>query len=120
MFDLGIQELIVIFLVALLVLGPKKLPELGRTLGKFVREMKKALGEFKDQIDPNIADLHPDNFVKSFKEPFQNVINELPQGRGTTPINELPQGRGTTPINEAHKQGEPNEPDSVQSETPPS
>ena len=108
MFDLGIQELIVIFLVALLVLGPKKLPELGRTLGKFVREMKKALGEFKDQIDPNIADLHPDNFVKSFKEPFQNVINELPQGRGTTPINE------------AHKQGEPNEPDSVQSETPPS
>ncbi|NIR25464.1 MAG: twin-arginine translocase TatA/TatE family subunit, partial [Gammaproteobacteria bacterium] len=34
MFDLGIQELVVIFVVALLVFGPKRLPELARTMGK--------------------------------------------------------------------------------------
>ncbi|MEN2986607.1 MAG: twin-arginine translocase TatA/TatE family subunit, partial [Thermodesulfovibrionaceae bacterium] len=34
MFDLGFQELVVIFIVALLVFGPKKLPELGYALGK--------------------------------------------------------------------------------------
>jgi sec-independent protein translocase protein TatB len=73
MFDLGIQELIVIFLVALVVLGPKKLPELGKTLGKVVREMKKALHEFKDQVDPHIID----PYVNSFKEPFQNVVNPI-------------------------------------------
>ena len=43
MFDLGTQELIVIFIVAFLVFGPKKLPELGRTLGKGIRDLKAAM-----------------------------------------------------------------------------
>lgn len=51
MLDLGIQELIVIFAVALLVFGPKKLPELSRTLGKGIRELKIALHGVKDSID---------------------------------------------------------------------
>lgn len=51
MFDLGIQELIVIFIVALIVFGPKRLPELGRTLGKFVLEARKALQDVKTQIE---------------------------------------------------------------------
>ncbi len=50
MFDLGIQELIVIFVVALLVFGPKRLPELGRTLGKGILELKKAMEGMKEQI----------------------------------------------------------------------
>ncbi|MBI4697994.1 MAG: twin-arginine translocase TatA/TatE family subunit [Nitrospirae bacterium] len=50
MFDLGIQELIVIFIVALIVFGPKKLPEIGKTLGKGVLELKKALRGFQDSI----------------------------------------------------------------------
>lgn len=51
MFDLGIQELIVIFVVALIVFGPKKLPELGRTLGKGILELKRALNGMKGQLD---------------------------------------------------------------------
>lgn len=51
MFDLGIQELIVIFIVALIVFGPKRLPELGRSLGKFVLEARKALQDVKTQIN---------------------------------------------------------------------
>ncbi len=50
MFDLGIQELIVIFIVALLVFGPKRLPELGRTLGKGMGELRKALEGIREQI----------------------------------------------------------------------
>ncbi len=50
MFDLGIQELIVIFVVALLVFGPKRLPELGRSLGKGILELKKAMEGMKEQI----------------------------------------------------------------------
>lgn len=82
MFDLGIQELIVIFLVALVVLGPKKLPELGKTLGKVVREMKKALHEFKNEIDPHVVD----PYVNSFKEPlnaFKDIKNAV------NPVNNL-------------------------------
>jgi Tat protein translocase TatB subunit len=50
MFDLGMQELILIFIVALLVFGPKRLPELGRTLGKSIRELKTALRGVQDTI----------------------------------------------------------------------
>ena len=51
MFDLGTQELIVIFIVAFLVFGPKKLPELGRTLGKGMRELKSAMKGVRDSFE---------------------------------------------------------------------
>jgi sec-independent protein translocase protein TatA len=50
MFDLGIQELIVIFVVALIVFGPKKLPELGKTLGKGMLELRKAMEGVREQM----------------------------------------------------------------------
>lgn len=57
MFDLGIQELIVIFIVALLVFGPKRLPELGRTLGKGLAELKKAMQGVKEQMDVEMREI---------------------------------------------------------------
>ncbi len=61
MFDLGFQELIVIFLIALLVVGPKKLPELARTMGKWFGEIKRNLQNVKDQIETefNAGDTPP-------------------------------------------------------------
>jgi len=57
MFDIGIQELIVIFIVALLVFGPKRLPELGRTIGKGMAELKKAVHGVKEQMDSELRDI---------------------------------------------------------------
>lgn len=57
MFDLGVQELIVIFIVALLVFGPKRLPELGRTLGKGIAELKRAMHGVKEQMDAEIQEI---------------------------------------------------------------
>lgn len=54
MLDIGIQELIVIFIVALLVFGPKRLPELGKTLGKTMAELKKAVSGVKEQMDSEL------------------------------------------------------------------
>ncbi len=51
MFDIGLQELIVIFLVALLVFGPKRLPELAKSLGKGLGDLKRAFQDVKDQVE---------------------------------------------------------------------
>jgi len=50
MFDIGMPEMIVIFIVALVVLGPKKLPEVAKALGKGLAEFKKTLQDVKDSV----------------------------------------------------------------------
>jgi TatA/E family protein of Tat protein translocase len=51
---LGFPELILIFIVALIVFGPKRLPEIGRTLGKALGEFKKASDELKNTIEREV------------------------------------------------------------------
>ncbi|MHB1644925.1 MAG: TatA/E family twin arginine-targeting protein translocase [Candidatus Acididesulfobacter diazotrophicus] len=51
MFGIGTPEIIIIIVVALLVFGPKRLPDIGKSLGKGLREFKKATTEFKDQFN---------------------------------------------------------------------
>ena len=48
--SIGWQELIVVFALALIILGPKKLPEVGRSLGKGIREFKKSSSEIKQTL----------------------------------------------------------------------
>jgi TatA/E family protein of Tat protein translocase len=52
--SLGIPELIMIFIVALIVFGPKRLPEIGKTLGKAMGEFKKATDDFKNTIEREV------------------------------------------------------------------
>ncbi len=49
-FGIGLPEMAVIMIVALLVFGPKKLPEIGRSLGKAIRGFKDASQEFQDEF----------------------------------------------------------------------
>lgn len=51
---LGFPELIIIFVVALIVFGPRKLPELGRSLGKSLSEFKRASNELRSTLDDEI------------------------------------------------------------------
>lgn len=51
MFDIGFQELVIIFFVALLVFGPEKLPEIGKTLGKWMIEIRKGIHNAKAQME---------------------------------------------------------------------
>jgi TatA/E family protein of Tat protein translocase len=53
--SLGIQEIIFIFILALLIFGPKRLPELGRTVGKGLAEFRKASNDLKRTINAELA-----------------------------------------------------------------
>jgi TatA/E family protein of Tat protein translocase len=56
MFGLGFGELVVIFLIALIFIGPKKLPELAKGLGKGIREFQNAAKGFGDQLQNSTED----------------------------------------------------------------
>src|SRR5262245_59741772 len=60
MFDIGLQELVLIFVIALLVFGPKNLPQLGRSLGGAMREFRRASDEFRSTIETNLEINEPD------------------------------------------------------------
>tara|TARA_B100001248_G_C27399050_1_gene468331 strand:- start:1319 stop:1579 length:261 start_codon:yes stop_codon:yes gene_type:complete len=51
MFNLGFTEILLLFVIGLLVLGPKQLPQVARVLGKMAGELKRAMNEFSSEID---------------------------------------------------------------------
>jgi len=52
--NIGFPELVVIYIVALLVFGPKRLPELGRSLGRGLSEFRRASSDLKNSIEREI------------------------------------------------------------------
>ncbi|NMG20826.1 TatA/E family twin arginine-targeting protein translocase [Brasilonema bromeliae] len=56
-FGIGLPEMAVIFVVALLIFGPKKLPEVGRSLGKAIRGFQQASSEFQNEFQKEAVEL---------------------------------------------------------------
>ncbi len=63
MFDIGLQEMLVIGVIALLVFGPSKLPELGRMIGRAMREFRRASDEFRSTVETNLHIHDPDPVI---------------------------------------------------------
>ena len=57
MFGVGLPELIVIFVLALIIFGPEQLPQLARVLGRGMRELRRISQDIKDEIDTESEEL---------------------------------------------------------------
>ena len=108
---LGVPELIVIFVIALIVFGPKKLPELGKSLGKGLSEFKRASNELRNTLEeevrlddqrqksappapPQIA-AGPETIHSPAKEAIDAVSPpSLPEDTSIAPTPEQPVARG--------------------------
>lgn len=62
---IGVQEMIALFVIALLLFGPKKLPELGRTLGKALTEFRRAKNELKTTFESHMRELERETQLES-------------------------------------------------------
>ena len=75
MFDIGLPELVVIFVVALLVFGPKRLPELAKALGKGMGELKRAFQDVKEQVDTEIEEANK-TLDSAVKDDESSTVNK--------------------------------------------
>ena len=71
----GVQEMMVIFLVALVLFGPKKLPELGKTIGKAITEFRRAQSELKATFETHMRELEKES--ESIKEVTRSYTNDI-------------------------------------------
>jgi len=67
--NLGFSEMLFIFLLALLIFGPKKLPEIGRQIGEAMAQFKRASNEFKAQLEDEIRNMEADEKRKALPLP---------------------------------------------------
>jgi sec-independent protein translocase protein TatA len=72
---LGWTEIVIIFFIALLVFGPRKLPEIGKTLGKGLREFKKASDDLKSTWSEHMREAEEP--VRDLKQTFHDVRTEV-------------------------------------------
>ncbi|MBZ5552478.1 MAG: twin-arginine translocase TatA/TatE family subunit [Acidobacteriia bacterium] len=103
--NLGMPELIFIFVLALLIFGPKKLPELGKTIGKGLAEFKRASNELKSSLEEEISTVQT-SAKDAFGEPaklLEGVLDTKPEAKTevkseAVPAKEIPTPtEGSTP-----------------------
>jgi len=75
--NLGFPEMMFIFVLALILFGPKKLPEIGRQIGKGLAEFKRASREFQSQIEDEVRKLELEADVKNTIAPPISLSNTV-------------------------------------------
>jgi TatA/E family protein of Tat protein translocase len=72
--SIGMPELVVIFVIALIVFGPKKLPDLGRSLGKSLAEFKRASTELRNTLEEEVRLDEQKSAIAATAPPVQPVV----------------------------------------------
>jgi TatA/E family protein of Tat protein translocase len=91
--SIGMPELIIILVIALIIFGPRKLPELGRSLGKSIGEFKRASNELRSTLEEEIR-------VEEQRERTSTAAAATPPSPTPPPADEEP-----TPVSRTHGTG---------------
>ena len=86
--NLGLQEMTFILVLALVLVGPRKLPELARQLGKFLAEFKRTSNEFRSQLEAEMLNMELQERSRKPEESPNLLPPEQPWERVMRPITE--------------------------------
>lgn len=75
--NLGFPEMMFIFLMALIIFGPRKLPEIGRQVGKALAEFKRYSNDFKYQLETEVRQWEIEETLRKEKESLQHSLKEV-------------------------------------------
>ena len=120
---MSIPHLIVLALIALIVLGPEKMPQAARTLGKFMAELRRMTGDFRSTVEGEMREMEREAALKEMRQKFpENVhydiqeekriaaesqaLSSSTQPHAVVPHEPSPE-TGTTPVPEKPSNGEP-------------
>jgi sec-independent protein translocase protein TatB len=90
MFDIGYSELLIIAVVALIVIGPKDLPRVMRTVGHWVGRARGMARHFRSGVDTMIREAELEEMEKRWREENERIMREHPAVDGWTPATSLP------------------------------
>jgi len=89
--SIGMPELIIILVIALIIFGPRKLPELGRSLGRSIGEFKKASNELRNTLDEEIRiEEQRDQRAATKAEQDSAIAAAIPPPSATPPVTPTP------------------------------
>lgn len=95
---MSFSETLFLFVLALVIFGPKKLPEIARQIGKVLNEFRRASNEFKSQIEQEIAHLEVENRnVENKKQTIQTAIS-APEGTASRTLTASPSEPATLAV----------------------
>lgn len=92
--SLGVPELLLIFVVILIVFGPRRIPEIGRTLGKALGEFRKATDDLKSTIEREVRLEELKQVTPAIVTPFESVSRSEPWHE--TPRDQVPESPSET------------------------
>lgn len=93
---IGVPEMMAIFVIALLLFGPKKLPELGRTLGKALTEFRRAKNELKNTFETHMRELEREARIETQPTYLSNSTPDYSSSTYTNSYDEY--GRSEPPV----------------------
>ena len=117
MFDIGFLELLVILVIALLVIGPERMPEVARKIGTFMGKMRRFINSVKEegQVQDTLREIKQSMDIEEEKKQMDNISKELEQGLNFGDVNlddfqrptfggEAPPENGSSQFNKAPSQ----------------
>jgi TatA/E family protein of Tat protein translocase len=99
---LSIPHLIIVFIVALVVFGPEKLPELARNLGKIMGEFKRATGDLRSTFEGHLRDLEREADQRRMRNEVESAATASPSIAAPPELSAAPPMPGSIPTTPPH------------------